>query len=152
MPELAFMFSVGSLASLLTALAFAYTQLAKYKSKSYLQLQQNLAQLKLRYSDIESSVQKINSEVLADIENEVKLAQKKEISRAKTTYSLFGFAAVILSWLGFLFLVLMWFSVAKLVRNRLEEALFDSQLAQSALSAEQANKAWLEIKSLGFDS
>lgn len=39
----------------------------------------NLVQLKLRYSDIESSVQKINLEVLTDIENELKLAQRKEI-------------------------------------------------------------------------
>lgn len=151
MPELAFMFSVGSFLSLLTAIVFAYTQLSKYKSKAYLQLQQNLARLKLRYNDIESSVQKISSEHLELIEAEVKSAQKKEISRAKTTYTLFGFAAVILSWLGFVFLLLMWFSVAKLVKSRLETALFESELVLNDLSAEQANKAWLEIKALGFD-
>jgi SMC interacting uncharacterized protein involved in chromosome segregation len=98
MPELAFIFILGSICSLITSLSFAYSQLSKYKTKKYLQLQKNLAQLKLRYSGIESSVQKINSEVLTEIENEVKLAQRKEIDRAKTTYCLFGFAAIILSW------------------------------------------------------
>ena len=145
MPELAALFLIGSTASLLTAVAFAYFQLSKYKSPSNLQLQKNLGLLRLRYNDIESSVESLNAEV-ENVETEIWQALKAEKQKAQSTYILFGFFAVFLSWLGFVFLVLMWVSLAKLVRNRLEEALMSSELSKKDLPREQVEIIWSEIQ------
>lgn len=145
MPELAALFLMGSTASFLTALFFAYSQLSKYKSKSFLQLQKNLGLVQLRYSDIESSVQSLNGDV-ENVEAEIKNALQIDKQKAKSTYILFGFFAVFLSWLGLVFLVLMWVSLAKLVKNRLEEALMSSELSQKDLPREQVETIWSEIQ------
>ena len=118
MPELAIIYSVGCLFSLIVGCVFSLQQRAQYKSEKFLKLQRNLKQINLRYNDLESA-----------IEDNIEGASVKEYSRARNTYMLFTSAATILSWLGLFFLILLWFSIKKLISNKTEIKLFASKLA-----------------------
>ncbi len=140
MPELAAAFTVGALLSLITSLLFGFVQLRRYSSATYLQLQKNLALINLQWHDLNGCLQEFK-------ENQI----KNETKKAKTTYFFIGAFAVLLSWLGFFFLILMWVSVKKLIKNRLEVYLFSSALAQGELTSSQVQAHYATFKSLGFD-
>jgi hypothetical protein len=135
-PELAAGFLVGAVFALATGLIFTLTQLSKYRSSQYLLIQKNLELIGLRWNDLEGCVGPIKEEFTSEQQTFY------EVNKARTTYYLFTTAAVLLSWLGFVFLLLMWVSIKKLVRNRNEENLFASPLAFQALDAGRVKEIW----------
>lgn len=141
MPELAAFYSVGVLCSFVATVFFAVTEMNFYRREDYLLLQRNLNQVGERWSQLSGRVEKL-SESTTD---------EEEKQKVQMTFILFGFAAVILSWLGFIFLVLIWVSMKKFLNKRLEEALFSSELASKELNLAQVELEWSKIKSLGFD-
>lgn len=149
MPELAAAFAIGSLVSLLLGLAFTITQLSKYKSNNYKTLQANLDKIDLRWNDLEASV---SPKIMIDgAEAEaVKKANRKQLveeyKKARTTYAIFTIGAMALSWLGAMFLIVMWVSVKKLIKSRLERALFQSELTEKDLPREQVIQHWELLK------
>lgn len=150
MPELAAAFAVGSLVSLLLGFAFTITQLSKYKSNDYRTLQANLAKIDLRWNDLEASVspRELTSEGL-EAEAIRKAGRKQlveEYKKARTTYTIFTVGAMAFSWLGALFLIIMWVSVKKLIKSRLERALFQSELTEKDLPKEQVIQHWELLK------
>ncbi len=122
MPELFFIFVLGSLVSLMTGGLLIFLQLSKYKSKNYLLLQKNLKKINLRWNDLEG-----DTETFSDV------SEENEIQKARTTYILFCLVGVILSWLGFFILLIIWISIKKLIVNRLERQLFNSELISHEL-------------------
>lgn len=141
MPELAALYSVGVLCSLVATIFFAITEMNFYRRQDYLLLQRNLNQIGQRWSQLSGRIEKI-AESTTD---------EEEKQKVQTTFLLFGFAAVILSWLGFVFLVLIWISMKKFLNNRLEEALFESQLALKPLDLNQVELEWAKIKAVAVD-
>lgn len=141
MPELAAFYSVGVLCSFIATLFFAITEMNFYRRQDYLVLQSNLNQVGQRWSQLSGRVELL-SESITD---------EEERQKVQTTFLLFGFVAVILSWVGFIFLVLIWVSVKKFLNNRLEEALFSSELASQKLELAQIELEWSKIQSEGVD-
>ena len=140
MPELAAAFSTGLVVSLITSLLFAFLQLKRYRSKPYLQLQKNLALINLQWNDLNGNLQDYNEKQV-----------EAEIRKARHTYFFIGCMATILSWFGLFFLILMWVSVKKLIKNRLEVYLFSGDLAQTDLTTEQVQAQYEIFKTLAFD-
>ncbi|MCC2680376.1 MAG: hypothetical protein K0R29_2952 [Pseudobdellovibrio sp.] len=141
MPELAAGYCIGAALSLVTTFLFFYTHLKIYKNPRYRTLQNNLQLLKVRWSEIDGRLEKFSEG-----------AEEEEVSRAKNSFLIFGIFAVILSWAGLFFLLLMWFSIKKLVKNRLEDYLFASEAAQKQFSKQEMRDFWLKLQSAGFDS
>ncbi|MGZ3692155.1 MAG: hypothetical protein ACXVAX_11675 [Pseudobdellovibrio sp.] len=140
MPELAAAYSIGFLITLITSLIFTALQLKRYSSKAYLQLQKNLELIDLQWNDLNGSLQEPKEKQI-----------ESEIKKARHTYFIIAFIASILSWFGLFFLILMWVSVKKLIKNRLEVYLFTSSLAQSDLTVEQVQAHYEIFKTLAFD-
>jgi len=141
MPELAAGFCIGAAFSLITSFLFFYSHLQVYKSPHYRTLQNNLQLLNVRWSEIEGRLEKYEDG-----------AESMEISRSKSSFLIFGVFAVLLSWVGLFFLLLMWFSIKKLVKNRLEDYLFGSEAAQKQLTLKEMRDFWLKLQGAGFDS
>lgn len=141
MPELAAFYSVGVLCSFIATLFFAITEMGFYRRSDYLILQSNLNQVGKRWSQLSGRVELLSESV----------TDEEEKQKVQTTFILFGFAAVVLSWLGFIFLVLIWVSIKKFLNNRLEEALFSSELASKELGLTQVELEWGKIKAEGVD-
>ena len=139
MPELAASFLVGATLAFLASVCFTYFQLAKYRSDGYLKLQNNLSKINLRWNDLEGSVEPFDSN-----------ANSIEIKKVKNTCLLFGIASVIFRWVGLFFLILMWVSLKKLVKNRLEMHLFRSDLAKAEQVQSDINQFWQQTKDLGL--
>lgn len=135
MPELAFIFLLGSVLALVAGVLFTLTQLSRYSSTPYRFLQQNLAKIQLYWNDLEGAVGPHGEQ-----------PSGREYRRARATYITFTVIAVLLSWLGFVFLLLMWLSIRKLVKPRLETELFRSELAQRDLPVEAVLLQWQELK------
>lgn len=112
-----------------------------YRRSDYLILQSNLNQVGKRWSQLSGRVELLSESV----------TDEEEKQKVQTTFILFGFAAVVLSWLGFIFLVLIWVSIKKFLNNRLEEALFSSELASKELGLTQVELEWGKIKAEGVD-
>jgi hypothetical protein len=141
MPELALGFSIGAGFSLVLSCIFYFIQIRRYNSKEFLIVQENLKLAELRWNDLEGRLEKWTAE-----------GTEAEINKAKHTFFLFGCAAVVLSWLGLFFLLLMWFSIEKLIKNRIANYIFTSEISKKVLSAEQMRDFGLKLEGLGFDS
>lgn len=135
MPELVALFSVGALLSLITGSLFAFLQMARYRSAAYQFVQGNLAKIGLRWNELEGGPGPYDDGL-----------NRRELRRARTTYTVFTLIAVLLSWLGFVFLLLMWVSLRKLVKSRLESELFASELARGDLPAVTVTENWELLK------
>ena len=138
MPELAAVFLLGSVFSLVTAALFTFWQMRHYSSLKFQTLQKNLAKIGLRWNDLNSGAEEVS-------EGHQKLLEEKERSRAFHTYLIFGTIGVVLSWFGLFLLLMMWVSLKKLVKSRLEERLFDGELVMKDLDAVEVNRLWSEI-------
>ena len=126
MPELAFVFIIGVLLSLVTGSCFTYLYLSKYKSPHYIVLQKNLIKINLRWNDLEGCT-----------ENFIEEANELEYVKARSTYMIFSLVCVILSWLGFVLLLIMWVSIEKLIKNKIEKEIFASEMVLKDLNSEQ---------------
>src|SRR4051794_33035667 len=100
MPELALSFCVGAVLSLICSILFYYFQTSRYHLAEFKVLQENLKLINFRWNDLEGRLEKWDES-----------AEQKEVQKAKNTYLLFSIAAVVLSWLGLFFLILMWVSL-----------------------------------------
>ena len=140
MPELAFVFSIGCLGALVASIFFYISELRFYKRLDFLTLQQNLKCIDLRWNQLSGQIESYTENSFRD-----------EMSKARRTYLIFGFASVVLSWVGLLFLVTIWLSLKLMIKNRLFNALIFSTLAETALTKAEVQIKWSEIKSLGFD-
>lgn len=135
MPEIAIIFAAGCLISLITGLLFSYLQLSRYSWEKYRTLQKNLSTIQLRWNDLEGAISEYaTGQTMA------------EYKKAQTTYTIFTVVAVMLSWLGFVLLLLIWFSIRKLVKSNLEDALFASDLAQQELGVNEVREKWETLK------
>lgn len=132
MPELAAFYLAGLTVSLIVGVLFGLKQRSRYHSIQYEQLQKNLRRINLRWNDLNLSVEELKSSEL-DLEKTSEQLQKEEYQKARISTILFvGFAAV-LSWLGLIFLILIWVSLRVLGKSRTERNLFSSPLATSEL-------------------
>lgn len=126
MPELAAMYLVGAVVSMIVGLAFGLKQRAKYHKSSTLCLQKNLKKIGYRWNDLNLSVEAI----VEDAEG----ADQAEYKKARFTSILFTIVAVAFSWIGLFFLIIMWVSLKFLMNSRAEKALLVSPLSSSELT------------------
>ena len=136
MPELAAVFLLGSVLSLVTAGLFTFWQMQHYQSYKFQTLQKNLGKIGLRWNDLNSGAEEISEG-----------REEKEKSRALLTYIIFGIIGVVLSWFGLFLLLMMWVSLKKLVKSRLEERIFDGELVLKDLEAPDVARLWIELSS-----
>lgn len=141
MPELAAGFCIGAGLSLVTAFLFFLSQIKYYKSTTLRTLQSNLRLLKLRWNELDGRLEPYHED-----------ADSAELTRAKSNFLIFGVFAVLLSWAGWIFLLLMWFSIEKLVKNRLEDHLLASDIAKRHFTTDEMRDFWLKLQGAGFDS
>ena len=139
MPELAAITLVGSILSLIVGILFGIIEISRYNKTHYKTLQQNLALINLRWNDLEGAAENL------PIGRQQEL-HEKEIRKAKRTYMIFTFAGVLLSWLGLFLLILMWISVKKLIKNRLERNVFNSNLVTEVLKPDQVTEKWQSLQ------
>ncbi len=126
MPELAALIAIGATMSVLTGIVIYICELRKYKSFEFVNLEKNLQQIDKRWNDLNKTF-----EVYA------KDGKKIEVNKQINTILTITFVAMLLSWLGFFFYLLIYLSIKKLGRNRLSDKVFDSVLVQKNLPADQ---------------
>ena len=131
MPELAGFYSAGFLISMVFGVWFGIKQRGRYYSKSYLLLQKNLQRINLRWNDLNLSVEALKRE---EAPNGGQLAE--EYHQAKISMILFIMTTTILSWLGLIFLTVVWISLWLFAKPRIETELFASPLATQELADE----------------
>ena len=134
MPELAAFFLLGALVTGLTGGLFTFWQLKHYRSEKYQTLQANLEKIGLRWNDLNSAPEDFSEGRF-----------EKEKSRALLTYVIFSVIGVVLSWLGVILLLMMWVSLKKLVKSRLEERVYGGELVLSELPASDVTRIWSEL-------
>lgn len=134
MPELAFIILIGSGLSLVAGVIIYLTELRKYKSSEFLLLEKNLRQINKRWDDLNKS-----------IDDYTIGGKSAEADRQINTILIFTGVAILLSWLGFFFYLLIYISIKKLGRNRLSDKVFDSTLVQKELSAAEVQSVVAEI-------
>lgn len=134
MPELAMMFLMGAVLSLITGALFTFQQMRFYKSFQFLTLQKNLQHIGLRWNDINSEPEDFSEG-----------RQQKEIARARFSCLLFTFFAVFLSWFGFFLLLMLWVSLKVLVKSRLEKRIYQSELVLKEFDSIRVNEIWQSL-------
>ena len=122
MPELAFGILIGALLSLITGIIIYFSELRKYKSPEFLVLEKNLRLIGKRWNDLDKS-----------IDDYTPKGKHAEANRQINTILMITGVAILLSWLGFFFYLLIYVSIKKLGRNRLSDKVFDSLLVQKEL-------------------
>ncbi|OFZ28957.1 MAG: hypothetical protein A2622_12725 [Bdellovibrionales bacterium RIFCSPHIGHO2_01_FULL_40_29] len=135
MPELAAFYIVGSVGSLIMGILFGLSMRSKYHSKSYLNLQENLNKQNCRWNDLNLSIESITH---SD-------QQTNEYGKARMTSIAIVAGAMVLSWLGFLMLVVIWASLKLVSESRLKKKIYGSRLIEHDLSADDVQ---LQIASL----
>lgn len=136
MPELAAIYFLGFLASLVLGSIFGINQRAKYHSKSYLLLQKNLKLLNLRWNDLNLSVETFKDEH----------QQAKEYQKARLTSFSIILVGMLLSWLGLLFLVVIWTSLKLIGNSQLEKNIYASSLTESELTPDEVKNQLAILK------
>ena len=128
MPELAAFYFFGFFASLVIGVFFGILQRKKYHSHGYLMLQKNLKLIDLRWNDLNLSVEKIKGDQ----------QQASEYEKARFTSFSIIFIGMLLSWLGLIFLIVIWASLKLIGNSRLEKKIYSSPLTKHALSQDEA--------------
>lgn len=139
MPELAVMYSVGALVSMIVGIIFGLKQRAKYHDPANLCLQKNLRKIGYRWNELNLSVDKMPDSFDED-------PDVIEYNKARFTSILFTTAAVAFSWLGLFFMILMWFSLKLLKKSRAEKALLASPLSLKELAAQDVINIFARIQ------
>ncbi len=127
MPELAAFYFLGFVASLVIGVFFGIHQRKKYYSSGYLQLQKNLKLIAFRWNDLNLSVEKLQGDY----------QQVSEYKKARFTSFSIILVGMLLSWLGLLFLIVIWTSLKLIGNSRLEKKLYASPLAKRELSQDE---------------
>jgi len=132
MPELAAMYSVGALISMIVATLFALRQRAKYFDPRMVRLQKNLNLIGYRWNDLNLSVDPLGTDPAQ--------AELAEYKKARATTIIFAVMSVIFSWGGLFFILLMWMSLNLLNKSKAKKILLESPLSESEeLTAQQAS-------------
>ena len=140
MPEVAGFYAAGLLLSLILGVWFGIKQCSRYYSKSYLLLQKNLQRINLRWNDLNLSV-----ESLHPLATSGEQQGAEEYHKAKISMIFFIAAMTILSWLGLVFLTVIWISLRVLAKPKLETELFASALAKQELADEDVKKIYSNL-------
>lgn len=138
MPELAAMYLAGSILSMIVGILFGLKQRAKYHRPHMIILQKNLNKIGFRWNELNMAVES-RVDLPADIDD-------REYQKARFTSILFTIIAMIFSWLGSLFLVVIWISLNLLNRSRLEKALLASPLSSSELATDEVKNIFQELQ------
>lgn len=139
MPELAAMYSVGAMVTLIVGIFFGLKQRAKYHNPAFKNLQKNLRKIGYRWNELNLAVDKM-PEVL---EEDPDIAEYK---KARFTSIVFTMAAVAFSWLGCGFLILMWLSLKMLKKSKIESELLASPLVVNELAEQVVNEIFEQIQ------
>lgn len=139
MPELVAMYSVGLVVSMIVGIIFGLKQRSKYHDPAIKHLQKNLRKIGFRWNELNLAVEKMP----ASFDEDPDLTEYK---KARFTSILFTTAAVLFSWLGCFFLILMWFSLKLLNKSRVEKALLASPLSEKELAAQEVKEVFERVQ------
>ncbi len=131
MPELAAAYAVGFVACLALTLLYVFLRDRRRHSDGAKNVQTNLAKLGLFWSDSRDSIVPLTPTSADD-----------ESKRSQRTIGYTGLILSLLSWLGFVFLLVIMISERFLARSRRERNLFTSELVRSSsLDANEVRRA-----------
>lgn len=136
MPELAVAYAVGMLATLLLVGFHIFLQTRKQKSSTMRLVQVNLKKINLFWSESES-----------DIKDYSPGLEKQDAEKSIRSILISGVGFMALSWLGLLFQFILMLSLRYLAIKRIERNLFESEIAEVELSAEQVLKILTQVRS-----
>lgn len=126
MPELAIGYSIGFIATLLFTLLFAFGSIQKATRPKATQLQKNLEKVNLFWSESRGAL-------VAREPDSHNVEKNSLVKSVVITGALFTF----LSWIGLIFLGVLYFSLITVGRSRLERNIFNSELVEKDLNPEQ---------------
>jgi predicted PurR-regulated permease PerM len=136
MPELAASYAVGFLASLILTAVFYFLWSSYQKRPEAIRLQENLKIVGVYWSDREDRIKPWNAE---EFENDSRKGSRALLATAA------GFS--FLSWVGFVFILILMVSYRYLARSRFESRLFASALAREAkMTHEKVEDVLREIR------
>ena len=121
MPELAAAYAVGFVACLALTILYVVLRDRRRNSVRARFVQAHLAQLNLYWSDSAEAIVPLTAH-----------SASEETSRSRRSIGLTGLIMSLLSWPGFLFLLIIMLSERFLARSRRERKLFSSKLASAA--------------------
>ncbi len=144
MPEIAGFYLVGVLITATIGLVFGSRQRSRYHSKQYIILQKNLQKIELRWNDLNAAVEKIK--IPEDINPENSAHQfREEYGNARKSALILLSSASVLSWLGLLFLIVIWGSLRVLAKSRSEISIFASPLTASELARNEVESIYKNL-------
>ncbi|WP_413294586.1 hypothetical protein ACLSU7_05675 [Bdellovibrio sp. HCB185ZH] len=123
-PEMAAGYIVGIVPSLATTGAHYWFHQKKTKSSAFQQLQKNLATVQKYWCESQSRILPLE-------EN----SQAKDHEAFKTSLYIMGSLFAFLSWVGFMFNMIVLASTRKLAISRFEQKIFASELCTKTLTA-----------------
>lgn len=125
-PEMAASYIVGVLPSLATTGAHYWFHQKKTKSSAFQQLQKNLATVQKYWCESQSRVLPLETD-----------SAKKDQEAFKTSLYIMGSLFAFMSWIGFMFNVVVLASTRKFAITRFEQKVFSSELCTKDLSPSQ---------------
>ena len=121
LPEMAISYVVGTTASVSLSGLHIFLFKQKIKTKSFVQLQSNLAQCELFWSETESNIKAAENLSLSELKEK---DQQQYIKSVLLSGALFA----ALSWIGFFLQLLMMASIRYWAVSRRERQIFESDL------------------------
>lgn len=137
LPELAVSYVAGATASASLSGLHIFLFKRKTKTKEFQQLQNNLSQCDLFWSETESNVKSGNFKSL-----------QKDYSQYIKSVLLSGALFMALTWLGFFLQLLMMISIRYLAVSRREQQIFSSDLVTKVQSKDQVLRTIDELTKL----
>ena len=135
MPELALVFFIGMITTLIFNLIHIWKVQKHFYSQKYLQIQENLKHAQKYWSAANSEILTLTS-----TDQQQNLIKKDQQKTKNSAFILLGLTTF-MSWFGFLLFLLYIFSMYKIARPRIEQKLFSSSIASIALDPQQTQAA-----------
>lgn len=129
MPELAVVYLVGFLITAGLVALHIFLQIQKQKSTEMRFIQSNLKKINLFWSDCDANIKEFQIG-----------AEEKDLDKSIKSILLSGVGFTFLSWLGFLFQLVVMMSLRYLAVKRLERNLFSSELSENEVSNEKTRE------------
>ncbi|MBO9668331.1 MAG: hypothetical protein J7501_16140 [Bdellovibrio sp.] len=134
-PEMAVGYVIGVIPSLAATAVHFWFHKKKLKSSAFQQLQTNLASIHKFWSESQSRILALEDG-----------SSEQDQEAFKKSLAIMGTLFAFLSWMGFIFNIIVLWSVHSLAVTRLEQKVFASDLCKRTLSASEVQALVAEIE------
>lgn len=135
-PEIALVYGLGLIPSALMSAVHFESQRRKQKTPALLQIQRNLKKLNLFWADYAGEIQSLNDS-----------SPSQDFEKFKKGLIISSYFFISLSWIGLCFHLLLFISIKKWTRPRIERQLMESRLATEDLNENDTHQTLKELQS-----